>query len=432
MNINANNIQAVATILFAIAVIHTFLTKPIKDYASRFKGDSIRGRTLKCLGEVELIFGFWAAVLLMFYAYFKGFMLETEHIGTVYYLEKQNFTEPIFVFIIMCIVSTRPITYIIQKVILKISEILPLQRKKAVYITVLIIGPILGSFITEPAAMAITALILLKFFYRREMSEKFKYATLAILFVNISIGGTLTNFSAPPIIMVASKWNWHITDMITKFGYKSVIAIVISTVLVATIFKKELRGKIEIAKPKKDKKHPPFWLSLFHLIFLAYTVYLAHHTTALVAAFLFFIGLTHITKKYQTDIKYKEAFLVSFFLAGLVTLGSLQSWWLKPILTNLNDTAMYFSTTILTSFTDNAALAYLGSLVELTETAKYNLIAGALTGGGLTVIANAPNPAGYSILKASFNKGINPFILMRYAIIPTLITIVAFKFLPSI
>ncbi len=48
---------------------------------------------------------------------------------------------------------------------------------------------------------------------------------------------------------------------------------------------------------------------------------------------------------------------------------------------------------VLTAITDNAALTYPGSLIDsMSVEAKYMLVAGAVTGGGLTVIANAPNP----------------------------------------
>jgi Na+/H+ antiporter NhaD/arsenite permease-like protein len=123
--------------------------------------------------------------------------------------------------------------------------------------------------------------------------------------------------------------------------------------------------------------------------------------------------------------------LVAFFLAGLVVLGSQQKWWLQPLLINLDSTTVYYGATVLTAITDNAALTYLGSLVEgLSDEFKYSLVAGALTGGGLTVIANAPNPAGYSILKSSFHEGaISPLYLFLYAVPPTIIAIIAFRFI---
>ena len=85
----------------------------------------------------------------------------------------------------------------------------------------------------------------------------------------------------------------------------------------------------------------------------------------------------------------------------------------------------------LTAITDNAALTYLGSLVQgLSEEFKYALVAGAVTGGGLTVIANAPNPAGFSILRAHFDDGaIHPLGLFVAALPPTLVAAAAFLLL---
>ncbi len=102
----------------------------------------------------------------------------------------------------------------------------------------------------------------------------------------------------------------------------------------------------------------------------------------------------------------REGLMVAFFLAGLVVLGGQQKWWLQPLLADMGPTALYFGATLLTAITDNAALTYLGSLVDgVSEAFKYSMVAGAVTGGGLTVIANAPNPAGFAILKDSFEDG---------------------------
>ena len=121
------------------------------------------------------------------------------------------------------------------------------------------------------------------------------------------------------------------------------------------------------------------------------------------------------------------------FLAVIVTLGGLQNWWLQPVLTSLGDLPLYLGATALTGITDNAALTYLGTLVELSESAKYYLVAGAVAGGGLTVIANAPNPAGFGILKDSFGEeGISPLGLLISAIFPTILALIMFKFLPTI
>jgi Na+/H+ antiporter NhaD/arsenite permease-like protein len=103
---------------------------------------------------------------------------------------------------------------------------------------------------------------------------------------------------------------------------------------------------------------------------------------------------------------------------------------LQAVLAGMGPDAVYFGATLLTAITDNAALTYLGSLVQgVGDDYKYALVAGAVTGGGLTIIANAPNPAGFAILRESFAGALNPVHLLLAAIPPTLVTIVAFRFL---
>jgi hypothetical protein len=54
------------------------------------------------------------------------------------------------------------------------------------------------------------------------------------------------------------------------------------------------------------------------------------------------------------------------------------------------------------------------------------VVAGAVTGGGLTVIANAPNPAGQSLLSRYFDGGVSPLALAAGALAPTLVVGAAF------
>ena len=424
-------VQVVGTALFGIAVIHTFLVKKFEHIAHKFPEGSPAGEFFHFLGEVEAVFGMWAAVLVLFLLGTFGGS------GPILYLESLNFTEPAFVFVIMAMAGTRPVIKFAEQIIVLFSKLIPLPGRMPFYMSALIVGPILGSFITEPAAMTVTALILQKNFYanddEQEMSMGFKYATLGLLFVNISIGGTLTHFAAPPVLMVAGKWHWGLMHMLTNFGYKSVIAIIISTIVVALMFKKELDGKLEIKQKHDNFMVPTWWMTLIHIIFLAICVYTAHHMVFFLGLFLFFLGFTTVTNEYQDEIKLKESLLVGFFLGGLVTLGGVQAWWLQPILSTLGDLPLFVGATGLTAITDNAALTYLGSLVELTDSAKYSLVAGAVAGGGLTVIANAPNPAGFGILKGTFGeKGISPLGLLAGAIGPTIIAMICLWVLPSL
>lgn len=422
---NPSPIEVLATVLFALAVIHTFLVKKFEHLAHKYPKGSIPAETFHFLGEVEAVFGMWAAVFIVAMVGMSG-----SH-DAIVFLEGLNFTEPGFVFVIMAMAGTRPVIKFAEQLITGFSKLFPFGGKMSFFMSALIIGPLLGSFITEPAAMTVTALILQKnFFSRPDMSTKFKYATLGLLFVNISIGGTLTHFAAPPVLMVAGKWGWGMTHMMGHFGYKAAIAVVIGTLVIAYRNRKELQGGFELRPDDSEKMNPRWWITGTHLFFLALVVASAHHMVVFIGVFLFFLGFTTVTQEYQDRVKLKESLLVGFFLGGLVTLGSLQAWWLKPILSSLGDIPLYIGATGLTGITDNAALTYLGSLVDLTDAQKYYLVAGAVTGGGLTVIANAPNPAGFGILKENFGEeGISPLGLLKAALFPTAVALLAFYLL---
>jgi Putative Na+/H+ antiporter len=420
-------IQLAATVIFAIAILHTFLVSKIAHYGHHYPEGSMGRNLFHYLAEVEAVFGIWAGVFLLI-------VMAVDGVGApVHYLEGLNFTEPAFVFVIMAMAGTRPVIKLAETMIVAISKVVPLPKKMAFYITALVVGPLLGSFITEPAAMTVTAIILLKNFFSKEMSTKFKYATIGLLFVNVSIGGTLSHFAAPPVLMVAGKWGWGMSHMIGSFGYKAAISCLISAIAVGFYFKSELTGDFQLAADTGGKKVPAFWITLTHVIFMGLVVLTAHHMSMFLSLFLLFLGFTVVTQEVQDEVQVKSSLMVGFFLAGLIVLGSEQKWWLQPLISGLSDQVLYFGSTALTGITDNAALTYLGSLVELTDSAKYFLVAGAVTGGGLTVIANAPNPAGYGILKDSFGAdGISPLGLLKGALFPTAVAIVCFELLPTL
>lgn len=417
--------QIVATVIFALAIIHTFLVSKFAHIAHKYPEGSMGENFWHFMAEVEAVFGIWSAVFLIFMAISGGFS------APVTYLESLNFTEPAFVFVIMAMAGTRPVIKLSEKLIVFISKLIPMPRKMAFYFTALVMGPLLGSFITEPAAMTVTAIILLKNFYSKEMSTKFKYATIGLLFVNVSIGGTLSHFAAPPVLMVASKWGWGLSHMFFNFGSKAAIACFINALVISFMFKKELEGDFQLRPDNTAKMLPPWWVTFTHVIFLALVVLSAHHMVVFMGLFLFFLGFTVVTQEFQDEVQVKASLMVGFFLGGLIILGSEQKWWLQPLISSLSDQVLFFGATGLTAITDNAALTYLGSLVDLTDSAKYFLVAGAVTGGGLTVIANAPNPAGYGILKDSFGAdGISPLGLLKGALFPTFVAILCFELLP--
>ncbi|MGB6006734.1 putative Na+/H+ antiporter [Castellaniella sp.] len=412
--------EVVASVLFAIAIIHTFSVPVFARLANQ--GGRHAG-LWHLLSEVEAVFGVWACALFVW----MGLTLGVH--GAVEYLDTRNFTEPAFVFVIMVVAASRPIIELVRLVVDGVARVLPISSELARFFVIMTLVPLSGSLITEPAAMTLAALLLRQAYFRRPGQDGFKYLTVGVLFVNVSIGGVLTAYAAPPVLMVAQTFGWDTAFMATHFGWRAVTAVLLNGLVLTWICRPFLLNG-DLGVQDKDPVRDPVSrvVMAVHVLFLVGVVLASHHIKIFLALLVLFIGYAHAYKRHQSPLLLREGLMVGFFLAGLVVLGGLQQWWLQDLLAGLSPFVLYLGATALTAVTDNAALTYLGSLVEGTdELWRYMLVAGAVTGGGLTVIANAPNPAGFSILKGCFGDGtISPLKLLGAAAVPTLVAAVMF------
>lgn len=418
--LNTPALQWLAAAIFVLALVHSFSTRYFEQLAHT---QPHHAGLWHLLGEVEIVFGLWATVLML-----MSFGLVGQS-ATLQYLESRNFTEPLFVFAIMVIAGTRPVLALARGLVLQLASRWRSSPITAMYLLILSLVPLLGSFITEPAAMTLGALLLRDTLFSQKVSERLKYATLGVLFVNISIGGTLTPFAAPPVLMVAGVWQWDFAFMLQTFGGKAALAVAVNAIAVTWLMRRELR-RLTLAIQTDDRPVPMGVVGV-HLALLAGVVVFAHHPVIFIGLVLLFLGFATAYRQHQSPLILREALLVAFFLAGLVVLGGLQQWWLEPLLMGLSPEAVFYGATALTAITDNAALTYLGSLVPgLSHEFKVALVAGAVTGGGLTLIANAPNPAGATILKGHFEDNtIAPVKLLLAALAPTFVAAMAFRLL---
>lgn len=447
----ADPFNLVATLIFALAIGHTFLASRFmaishrlhrefheleaheqhpeqgRRYAMQRDWLQVKMTAMHFLGEVEAVFGIWLIPLAAAAAIFHGFP------DLFHYVDRVNFTEPVFVVAIMTIASSRPILRFSENALARVAGFGG-STPAAWWLAILTVGPLLGSIITEPAAMTICAMLLGERFYRLNPSYRLRYATLGLLFVNISVGGTLTHFAAPPVVMVAQTWDWGLAHMLQHFGWKAILGILVANALYFTVFRGELSRLDASAATAPPKSRPvPVWLVLAHLFFIAWTVFVSHHMGLVILSLLFFLAFVQATERNQDLIQLRSPMLVGFFLLALVIHGGFQRWWIAPVLGGLAEWPLMIGATVLTAFNDNAAITYLASLVpNLSPELKYAVVAGAVTGGGLTVIANAPNPAGQSILQKHFGEnGVHPGKLFLAAAIPTVIMGAAFMLLPS-
>jgi hypothetical protein len=438
----AEPFNAIATGVFSLAILHTFaaswFTEAARraqrrhDEAARAAGrplvPSIAAEALHFMGEVEVVFGLWAVVLLVALGWWVNWETAKAYVnGSV------NFTEALFVVVIMALASTRPIVGLAERALRVVARI-GRGTPAAWWAAILTVGALLGSFVTEPAAMTICALLLARHVYELEPSPRLKYATLGLLFVNVSIGGTLTHFAAPPVLMVARPWSWDTPFMFDHFGWRAVLAIAVSTAMYGLVFRRELAelGRRRAAREAVDDDGapPPAWITLVNVLFMVWTVAMSHYPVLFIGGFLFFLGYASTTAPYQGSVELKAPLLVGFFLAGLVIHGGLQGWWIAPVLASLKDEPLFLTAVVLTAFNDNALITYLATLVpNLSGSLKVAVVGGAVTGGGLTLIANAPNPAGRALLGRFFDNAVSPLWLLAGALVPTVVATIAFRLL---
>ena len=249
----AEPFNVVATAIFMLAILHTFLSSRLLAVAHRWKEEhaarvasgsaprnsvSHGAELFHFLGEVEVIFGIWAVGISVAVVAFFDWPTMVGYLS-----HNVNFTEAMFVVVIMTLASTRPILRLSEDLMGRLARLLG-GGISAWWFTLLTLGPLLGSLITEPAAMTITAMLLARKLYPLEPSEGFKYATIGLLFVNVSVGGTLTNFAAPPVLMVAEPWGWSTTFMLTHFGWQAAVGIVLANTLGFLLFRREL-GRLQ-------------------------------------------------------------------------------------------------------------------------------------------------------------------------------------------
>ncbi len=418
----------VSAIIFFCAIIHTLSSYRLQSFAERLEKRAHK-RTVPLhllffVSQVEVIFILWVIPLFIAMSSFYDMSTALEYINT------RNYTEPLFVVVILSLSASRPIVHIAERAMNRCAKALG-GALSSWWFVVLTIGPLLGSLITEAGAMALCALLLDRHFYNYGPSKKLAYATIGLLFVNISVGGVLTNFASPAVLVLSHAWNWTSLDMLFTFGGKAALGIFLSTFFYWFMFRKEIT-KMEQNYVQTPSKEPnvPLWITSIHVIFIIWTVMVSHYPAVFVASFLFYLGFHQLTRNHQYPIRVRPPMLIGLFLAGLLIHGELQGWWVVDLLYGKSPLSVMGVAIGLAAFNDNTAVSYLASLVpNWGKVFEYAIFTGVIAGGGLTVIANAPNPAGYAILKHHFKDGISSLSLFLAALIPTLVLYAIFYFL---
>lgn len=443
--ISVEPLNLIATAIFFLAVLHTFCAplflrvakvREEREHLLWLESDGYDPSreaplnfltvALRYLGEIEAVFGLWAIPLIAILSFVEGWGDTKRYIET-----SVHFSEAVFVVVIMAIAGTQPLLFVAERTLARVSRFFG-GSPAAWWSTILVLGPMLGSLITEPAAMTICALLLGHHFYRYKPSARLAYATVGLLFSNISVGGLMTNFAAPAVVIAASRWGWSSDFMLSAFGWKALASVCFSTGAYLYLFRREFRALASRAA-LFDTAHPvmeksvPVPVILGNIAFLTWTVFNAQSAHMVIGGFLFFLAFVDATRHYQRQVSLRMPLLVGFFLAGLVIHGSFQGWWIEPLLERLGEGSLLVSAILLSIFNDNAAITYLASLVpHFSEESKYLVVAGAMSAGGITIVANAPNPAGNALLSRYFEGGISQVLLLLSVLFPLFVNLMFF------
>lgn len=422
--------ELIATIIFVVAIIHTLLSTLIFEFSQSLAKWKVEGaknwkyyhfssELLYLFSEVEVIFGFWVIPLFAWFTITHGWD------ALISYLNARDFTSAYYIMVIIVVISSRPIITFIERVMEWIAR-LGQDTPGAWWWTIMTLGPLLGSLIKESGAMTISALLLVAKFYRYHPPKIFQYATMGLLFASVSVGGMLSAFSSRALFFVAKDWEWSSWDMMRMFGWKALLGILIANTVYYFIFRKGFKKHFPKTIPalaKKDSRRPtPLWITLIHIIFVAAIVLTGESVPLFLGVFLLFLAFCRATSFYQGKLHLKQAILVAFFFASLIIHGELQGWWIMPLIKNTSHFASAVISFVLSAFADNATLGYLVvDIPNLEHIERYLIVAGYMAAGGLTVIANAPNPIGLSILRPAFKGHVSFFKFFMGALPPSLL-----------
>lgn len=435
-------INLIFLILFLLALIHTFLahrfyvlatakdnhlTNPHEENEKPHQ-KTFKSEILTFLSEVEVVFGLWCIPLFIIMTWIYGWK------ATLDYVNHETYQESLFIIPAMALASTYPIFHLTEQALSllanEFSARFRLNLVVAWWLCIMTIGPLLGSFMKETVAMAISALLLSAYFFRFKPSKRLAYATLGLLFVNVSIGGTLTHFGNFSVSMVVKPWNWDTLTLITKFGWKALIAILINNFLYLYYFRKDFHEMLYLPPVERTKEPVPLWITCIHVLTLAWIIFNSDNTVIALGSFVLFLGFYEATREYQTPLLLRSAIMVGFFFASLVIFGGLQLWWLQPIITRLNDRIALGVTMTLSAFTHNTLINYLATQIpNLSDSLKEAIFAGTMLGGGLTIMANGPNLVGSSLLSKHFGHDISMKNLFFGAVFPTIIAALCYLLL---
>lgn len=435
----SSTLRTGATLLFFFSIVHTFLTPWFYNrfqicqhrktiFPERWKKYLWLSECYRLLGKVEIVFILWAVPLFLLFLCTEGYKM------TISYFNSRNYIFSLFIIIMLILLESRPIVYLSERIFSSIAKI-GKQSPRCWWWTLMIATPLSSVLLKETGAMIIATALLARNFYKFSPSTRFAYATMGLLFSNISLGGLTTGLSSRALFIILPSVKWGNGFILKYFCWKAIIAMLVSTTVYYLIFRKEFaRFPKLVTGSSSVKEHIPKWIICVHILLICAVILARFVPLLMVAILMFYLGFQKFTIFYQRPIRIGKACFVGLFYAGLVIFGELQEWWVLELMHRMSDFGYMMTSYVLSIFLDNALVNYLvHNLPVATDCFLYLVIAGCMSAGGLTIISNIPNIVGYLALRPFFpSSSFSLGWLFLFALGPSIIAVMTFWILKDI
>lgn len=435
----SSSLRTGATVLFFFSVVHTFLTPWFYQrfqvckhkkmiFPEKWKKYLWLSECYRLLSRVETVFILWAVPLFLWFLYTEGYKM------TISYFNSRNYIFSLFIIIMLLLLESRPIVYLSECIFSSIAKI-GKQSPRCWWWTLMIATPVSSVLLKETGAMIIATTLLSRSFYRFAPSTRFAYATMGLLFSNISLGGLTTGLSSRALFIILPSVKWGNSFILKYFCWKALIAILISTTVYYLIFRKEFARFPKVVTVLSNvKERMPKWIICVHILLIVAVILARFVPLLMVAILIFYLGFQRFTIFYQRPMRIGKACFVGLFYAGLVIFGELQEWWVLELMHRMPDFGYMMTSYVLSIFLDNALVNYLvHNLPVATDCFLYLVIAGCMSAGGLTLISNIPNIVGYLALQSFFpSSSFSLGWLFLFALGPSIIALMTFWILKDV
>lgn len=403
-------LQIGALACFILSIVHIFMipvfARLYRNYQNKriaFPEDWKRflwlGEWYRLMSTIELVFLLWSVPLFFWFLYTEGYK------GTMAYLNTRNYTFSMFIIVMWLLLGSKPISYAVEHAFAKIANI-GRQSPKSWWLTVMFVAPLSTIFLRETGAIIIATTLLAKYFYDLSPSTRFSYATMGLLFSNVSIGGLLTTSSSRSLSMILRTLRWDNYEVMTHFGWKALLAICLSTTVYYYLFRREFHHfprKIEHIINAGRKI--PIWIICVHIAMAFAAMRFRSAPVLMGGVCIFYVFFHRLTVFYQNKIDFWKVCCLGVFFIGMSFVGGLQEWWILKLVKNSSDFGYMWAAYILSIFLDNVLVnLMMHDLPVVTDCYLYLVVAGCMSAGGLTLIANTPNIVSFATLRPFFQK----------------------------